>query len=326
VTPLKPNTAALSPEQRALERKRNWDRIRKQIWSDKLLYLLLIPVVAWYVIFAYLPMGGLSLAFKTFRYDTGLWGSPWAGFVHFEKMFTDDNFWNAFKNTLIFSAGKLCILFPLPVILAIILNELTFPKIKKVFQTVFTFPHFITWVVLAGILINIFNSNGVVNAILSSLGLGTFSPLSTSSMFRQFIWISALWKEIGWDSIIYLAAFAGIDPGLYEAASIDGANRFQKMVHISWPGIRGTVVIMFILAVGSAMTNGASFDQVFNLYSPPVYDVADTLDTFVYRSSFEVGMNFGYTTAVGFLKSVINVVLIVTTNKIVSKTGEAGLF
>ena len=303
-----------------------WARKWKQIRSDKLLYLLLLPVIAWYLIFAYLPMGGLSLAFKSFRYDMGLWGSPWIGFEHFSKMFEDKDFWNALKNTLVFAAGKICILFPMPVLLAVLLNEMRANKTKKFFQTVFTFPHFITWVVLAGILINMFGSNGMVNASLSALGLQKISPLSDSSMFRPFIWLSALWKEIGWDSIIYLAAFAGIDPGLYEAASIDGANRFQKMIHISWPGIRGTVAIMFILAVGSLMTNGASFDQVFNLYSEPVYNVADTLDTFVYRSSFSIGTNFGYTTAVGFLKSVINVILITVTNKIVTKTGESGLF
>lgn len=303
-----------------------WARKWKQIRSDKLLYLLLLPVIAWYLIFAYLPMGGLSLAFKSFRYDMGLWGSPWIGFEHFSKMFEDKDFWNALKNTLVFAAGKICILFPMPVILAVLLNEMRANKTKKFFQTVFTFPHFITWVVLAGILINMFGSNGMVNASLSALGLQKISPLSDSSMFRPFIWLSALWKEIGWDSIIYLAAFAGIDPGLYEAASIDGANRFQKMIHISWPGIRGTVAIMFILAVGSLMTSGASFDQVFNLYSEPVYNVADTLDTFVYRSSFSIGTNFGYTTAVGFLKSVINVILITITNKIVTKTGESGLF
>ena len=295
-----------------------WARKWKQIRSDKLLYLLLLPVIAWYLIFAYLPMGGLSLAFKSFRYDMGLWGSPWIGFEHFSKMFEDKDFWNALKNTLVFAAGKICILFPMPVLLAVLLNEMRANKTKKFFQTVFTFPHFITWVVLAGILINMFGSNGMVNQKIS--------PLSDSSMFRPFIWLSALWKEIGWDSIIYLAAFAGIDPGLYEAASIDGANRFQKMIHISWPGIRGTVAIMFILAVGSLMTSGASFDQVFNLYSEPVYNVADTLDTFVYRSSFSIGTNFGYTTAVGFLKSVINVILITITNKIVTKTGESGLF
>lgn len=303
-----------------------WARKWKQIRSDKLLYLLLLPVIAWYLIFAYLPMGGLSLAFKSFRYDMGLWGSPWIGFEHFSKMFEDKDFWNALKNTLVFAAGKICILFPMPVLLAVLLNEMRANKTKKFFQTVFTFPHFITWVVLAGILINMFGSNGMVNASLSALGLQKISPLSDSSMFRPFIWLSALWKEIGWDSIIYLAAFAGIDPGLYEAASIDGANRFQKMIHISWPGIRGTVAIMFILAVGSLMTSGASFDQVFNLYSEPVYNVADTLDTFVYRSSFSIGTNFGYTTAVGFLKSVINVILITVTNKIVTKTGESGLF
>ena len=303
-----------------------WARTWKQIRSDKLLYLLLLPVIAWYLIFAYLPMGGLSLAFKSFRYDMGLWGSPWIGFEHFSKMFEDKDFWNALKNTLVFAAGKICILFPMPVLLAVLLNEMRANKTKKFFQTVFTFPHFITWVVLAGILINMFGSNGMVNASLSALGLQKISPLSDSSMFRPFIWLSALWKEIGWDSIIYLAAFAGIDPGLYEAASIDGANRFQKMIHISWPGIRGTVAIMFILAVGSLMTSGASFDQVFNLYSEPVYNVADTLDTFVYRSSFSIGTNFGYTTAVGFLKSVINVILITITNKIVTKTGESGLF
>lgn len=303
-----------------------WARKWKQIRSDKLLYLLLLPVIAWYLIFAYLPMGGLSLAFKNFRYDMGLWASPWIGFEHFSKMFEDKDFWNALKNTLVFAAGKICILFPMPVILAVLLNEMRANKTKKFFQTVFTFPHFITWVVLAGILINMFGSNGMVNASLSVLGFQKISPLSDSSMFRPFIWLSALWKEIGWDSIIYLAAFAGIDPGLYEAASIDGANRFQKMIHISWPGIRGTVAIMFILAVGSLMTNGASFDQVFNLYSEPVYNVADTLDTFVYRSSFSIGTNFGYTTAVGFLKSVINVILITVTNKIVTKTGESGLF
>ena len=303
-----------------------WARKWKQIRSDKLLYLLLLPVIAWYLIFAYLPMGGLSLAFKSFRYDMGLWGSPWIGFEHFSKMFEDKDFWNALKNTLVFAAGKICILFPMPVLLAVLLNEMRANKTKKFFQTVFTFPHFITWVVLAGILINMFGSNGMVNASLSALGLQKISPLSDSSMFRPFIWLSALWKEIGWDSIIYLAAFAGIDPGLYEAASIDGANRFQKMIHISWPGIRGTVAIMFILAVGSLMTSGASFDQVFNLYSEPVYNVADTLDTFVYRSSFSIGTNFGYTTAVGFLKSVINIILITITNKIVTKTGESGLF
>lgn len=307
-------------------KRRSASSIWKQMKSDKLLYILLIPVVAWYIIFAYLPMGGLSLAFKTYRFDTGLWGSPFIGFDHFAKMFQNPDFWNALKNTLIFAAGKICFLFPVPVLFSILLNELSSRRITKFFQTVFTFPHFITWVVLSGILINVFGNSGLVNGILTSLGMEAINPMSNPGMFRQFVWLSALWKELGWDCIIYLAAFAGIDPGLYEAASIDGASRFQKMIHISWPGIRGTVAIMFILAIGNIMTNGASFDQIFNLYSTPVYSVADTIDTYVYRSSFEAGMNFGYTTAIGFLKSTINVILIVAANKIISKSGEAGLF
>lgn len=306
--------------------ERSIQAVWRQIKNDRMLYILLIPVITWYIIFCYLPMGGLSLAFKSFRYDMGIWHSPWVGLKYFKQMFEDEMFWGALKNTLIFAAGKIVFLFPIPILLAVILNELRSNKLKRFFQTVFTFPHFITWVVLSGILINFFSTSGVINGILGIFGESGISPLSTPEMFRPFIWLSALWKEIGWDSIIYLAAFAGIDPGLYEAASIDGASRFQKMIHISWPGIRGTVCIMLILAVGSLMTNGASFDQVFNLYSQPVYSVADTIDTYIYRASFGLGMNFGYTTAISFLKSVINIILITMANKVVTKCGETGLY
>lgn len=306
--------------------KSKWRMIRNQIYNDRLLYLLICPVIIWYIMFCYLPMGGLTLAFKEFRYDRGLWNSPWIGLENFKVMFQDAEFWRAFKNTLIFSLGKLVFHFPVPIILAILLNEIKGAKLKKFYQTVFTFPHFISWVVLAGVLTNMFASNGIVNQILDGLGMQTIAPIVSEATFRPFIWISNIWKEIGWDSIIYLAAFASIDPGLYEAASIDGANRWQKMLYISWPGIRGTVAIMFILAVGQIMTNGANFDQIFNLYSAPVYSVADTIDTYVFRKSFVTGGNFGYTTALGLFKSVIGVVLITVANKVVTKSGEQGLF
>ena len=252
--------------------------IRKRLWNDKLLYLMLIPVLAWYVIFCYLPMGGITLAFRNYRYDMGLWHSPWVGLEHFKTMFRDAEFWRSFKNTLIFSFGKLLFHFPVPIIVAILLNEIRHPRVKKFFQTVFTFPHFISWVVLSGILINMFASNGIVNQIFAALGWKQVAPLMGLTTFRPFIWISNIWKEFGWDSIIYMAALTGIDPQLYEAADIDGANRLQKMLHITWPGIRGTVCIMLILQIGSIMS-GASFDQIFNLYSSPVYPVADTIDT-----------------------------------------------
>ena len=299
--------------------------IRKRLWNDKLLYFMLIPVLAWYVIFCYLPMGGITLAFRNYRYDMGLWHSPWVGLEHFKTMFRDAEFWRSFKNTLIFSFGKLLFHFPVPIIVAILLNEIRHPRVKKFFQTMFTFPHFISWVVLSGILINMFASNGIVNQIFAALGWKQVAPLMGLTTFRPFIWISNIWKEFGWDSIIYMAALTGIDPQLYEAADIDGANRLQKMLHITWPGIRSTVCIMLILQIGSIMS-GASFDQIFNLYSSPVYPVADTIDTYVYRQSFMTGTNFGYTTAIGLLKSVIGVIMIWSANKVTTKMGEDGLF
>ena len=300
-------------------------RIQRRLKNDWMLYALLVPVLLWYIIICYLPMGGITLAFRSYRYDVGMWGSPWVGLEHFQTMFRDAEFWRAFKNTLIFSFGKLLFHFPVPIIVAILLNEIRHPRAKKFFQTVFTFPHFISWVVLSGILINMFASNGIINQVLGGLGLEEVAPLMSLTSFRPFIWISNIWKEFGWDSIIYMAALTSIDQQLYEAAGIDGANRFQKMLHITWPGIRSTVCIMLILQVGGIMS-GASFDQIFNLYSSPVYPVADIIDTYVYRQSFMVGTNFGYTTAIGLLKSVIGVIMIYGANKITTKLGEDGLF
>lgn len=310
---------------RTRQEKSHWHMIRIRLRNDWMLYALLLPVLLWYIIFCYLPMGGITLAFRNYRYDTGLWHSPWVGLKHFQTMFSDAEFWRAFKNTLIFSAGKLLFHFPVPVLVAVLLNEIRHPRVKKLYQTIFTFPHFISWVVLSGILINMFASNGIINQVLGGLGLEQTAPLMSQTAFRPFIWITNIWKEFGWDSIIYMAALTGIDPQLYEAASIDGAGRLQKMRHITWPGIRGTVCIMLILQIGGIMS-GASFDQIFNLYSSPVYPVADIIDTYVYRQSFIVGTNFGYTTAIGLLKSVIGVVMIWSANKVITQMGEDGLF
>lgn len=300
-------------------------RIKRRLYNDRLLYLMILPAIIWYVVFCYLPMGGVVLAFKNYRYDMGVFGSPWCGLAHFEMMFKDRDFWNAFQNTLIISFGKLVFQFPVPIIVAILLNELSNGKAKRFFQTVFTFPHFISWVVLASIFTNLFAKSGVVNQVLSQLNLPQYSPLVSVDLFRPFLWISGTWKEFGWDAIIYLAALAGIDPQLYEAAEIDGASRFQRIRYVTWPGIRSVVCIMLILQVGNIM-GGASFSQIFNLYSAPMYSVADTLDTLVQRYTFVLGSNFGYTTAVGLFKSVIGVVMITLANKLVTRAGEQGLF
>lgn len=300
-------------------------RIARKLRNDALYYVMLVPVLAWYAIFCYVPMAGITLAFRNFRFDGGLWNSPWVGMDNFVKMMSDAQFLVAVKNTVIIGVGGILFQMPCAIILAILINEIRGRRAKKFFQTVVTFPHFISWVVLGGILTSMFSSSGIINQVLGAIGLPSVSPLTSVDSFRPFIWISNIWKEIGWNSIIYIAAITSIDTGLYEAAEVDGASRLQKMWHITLPGIRSTIVIMLILAVGQLMNNGR-FDQIFNLYSAPVYSVGDTLDTYIFRESFVTGgLNFGYSTAIGLFKSVIGVVLISISNKIASRADE-GLF
>lgn len=311
-----------------MEKKSAFRRVVKKILKYKWYYMLLIPLITWYIVLCYTPMYGLILAFKSYKFNLGITGSPFIGFDNFVAMMKDAQFRRAFANTLIISLGKLCIHFPLPIILALIMNELSMysNKLSKFFQSMFTFPHLISWVVLAGIITNIFSAQGVVNQVISVFGKSGFAPLTTPEYFRPLIYLTHVWKEIGWDSIIYLAALTGINPEYNEAAELDGANRFQRIWHISLTGIRGTICILLILQVGNAMGIGSSFDQIFNLYSAPVYGVGDTIDTYIYRTTFTVGANFGYMTAIGMFKSIINLILIVTANTIVKKTGEEGLY
>ena len=307
--------------------KTDWKKIKKRMRNDWMLYLLIIPVLAWYLIFCYMPIaGGLSLSVREFRYDTGIWHSPFVGLAHFQEMLSDRDFLRAAANTIIISLGRIAFQMPCAILVAVFLNEIRSAKLKRTFQTVITFPHFISWVVLAGILSNIFGSSGIINQVLNMLGMESISPITSAATFRPFIWLSNIWKEVGWDSIIYLAAITSIDLGLYEAAEVDGAGRFQKIWHVTLPGIKGTIAIMLILAIGQVMTNG-SFDQIFNLYSSPVYAVGDTLDTFIFRESFVTGgLNFGYSTAIGMFKSIIGVIMISISNRIVTALGENGLY
>jgi ABC-type polysaccharide transport system, permease component len=305
---------------------RNTSSLWGRIVYYRYFYYLLIPVIAWYIIFTYLPMYGVTLAFKSFNYSKGILGSPWIGLQNFQQIVTDLDFWNAFKNTVAISVGILIFCFPMPIILSILLNELSHQKMKKIYQTVFTFPHFISWVIIAGIITNILSQEGIYNQFVILLGGQPVSLLTQESTFRPIIYITRIWKEMGWDSIIYLAAIAGINAELYQSAAIDGANRFQQIIHVTWPGIRGTVSILFILAVGQVMSAGASFDQIFNLYSAPVFSVADTIDTFIYRTSFTTGADFGYMTSVGMIKSVINLALLWLANFVIKNLDETGLF
>lgn len=291
----------------------------------KYIYLLLLPALVYFVIFCYVPMYGVILAFKDFNYSKGIMGSPWIGLGNFKDLLTDANFRIALRNTLVISISKLVITFPCPIIMAVLLNEISRSKLKRLYQTVFTFPHFVSWIVISGIIVNIFSQNGIFNQIIHLFGGQTTFIMTDKSYFRSIVYISSIWKDVGWDSILYLAALAGINPELYEAAYIDGANRIQRILNITLPGIRSILAILLILNIGSIM-NGVSFDQIFNLYSPPVYAVADTIDTYVYRSTFGLGMTFGYGTAVGFFKSFVNLILIWAANSAAKRLGESGLF
>lgn len=303
---------------------------KKSLWKTilqyKYFYIMVLPLLAWYAIFSYAPMYGVTLAFKTFDYREGILGSPWIGLEHFRTIMTDLELRRAFINTIVISLVKLVTHFPTPIILAIVLYEFSRVVARRVFQTILTFPHFISWVVLSGIIVNLMSREGVLNQLIVMFGGEAISPLVDENSFRPVLYITHIWREIGWDSIIYLAALAGINPELYEAAEMDGANRFKRLLHIAWPGLKSTVAILLILHVGQLMSQGASFDQIFNLYSSPVYSVADTIDTYIYRTSFTTGGDFGYTTAVGIMKSFISLVLLVVANTIVKKLGEEGLY
>ncbi len=316
------NTRCESPRNKIISKK--YRPFLKRLKNDWLLYLMLLLVLAWYIIFCYAPMGGLVLAFKRFSFKKGIWGSEWIGLENFRKMLSDRDFIRAIRNTVILGVGKLVFQLPAGVAMALLLNEVRY-KSKKIIQTTATFPHFISWVVLSGIVINLFSSTGLVNQLLMSLGLERTSILTNTKTYRWFVWFGNIWKEIGWDSIIYLAAITSVEQGLYEAAAIDGANRWKQLWHVTLPGIRGTVCTMLILSVGQIISNGY-FDQIYNTYSATVYEVADTLDTYIFRESFTTGgMNFGYSTAIGLFKSVIALIMVTASNKVVTKAGEEGL-
>ncbi len=289
------------------------------------LYLMFLPVVVLLVLFNYLPMYGIVLAFKDYWPQYGILGSPWMTplFSNFSVLFADEKFWDVTKNTLIISALRLVFGFPAPILLALFFNEIRSKTFKKVSQTILYLPYFLSWVILAGMLRTMLLSDSIVNDFLGKLGLGPYPFLSKSSLFLPMLIVTDIWKNMGFGSIIYLAAIMGIDSSLYEASLVDGANRFQRMVHITLPGIVMAISINLILSLSGILNGG--FDQIFNLYSVPVYDVADIIDTYVYRIGITDG-EFGIATALGLIKSVIGFALILIVNKVTNKLGGVGVW
>jgi putative aldouronate transport system permease protein len=304
----------------ATEKRRN---LAARIWDARYIYLVLLPGVVFFAVFKYIPIYGIQLAFKRLKIGTGIMGSPWIGFENFEYLFLNYEFWLSVRNTLILGFMQIVLFFPFPVALAILLNEIRGNRVRRVLQTLYTFPHFLSWVVVSGIAINLFSMQGAVNNLIALVGIERHQFLTDQGVFRYVLVFSQLWKESGWNAILYLAAITAIDPALYEAATIDGANRWQKIKNITWPGISMIVVVTLILRVGTLLEVG--FDQILNMYNPAVYDVADIIDTYIYRITFQRPANFGVSTAVGLFKGITNCILLLSANWFSKRVGGTGI-
>ena len=290
------------------------------------LYIFLLPAVIYYLLFHYMPMYGITLAFRDYRFDKGMFFSPWIGVRYFESFFNYFNFWAIIRNTLTINFFKLIVYFPLPIIFALLLNEIKQNKFKQTIQTISYLPYFISWVVTFVIIQQFLAlDDGIINQIRVSMGLDKIFFLNEKSFFYPIMFLSFTWKNIGYNAIIYLASLSGIDPSLYEAARIDGAGRLRQMWHISLPGISLTAAMLFILALGSALNAG--WDQIYQLRSPGNMQISDILDTYVIQMGLREGQ-FGYATAVSLFQSVIGLLLIILTNAASKKltNSEISLF
>lgn len=295
----------------------------KRIVEYRSVYLLMLPALIGFAVFAYGPLYGIQLAFKEYWVMKGISASPWVGFAHFELIFGLDKFWQVLGNTFIISFQKLIFGFPMPIVLALLLNEVRNAHFKKSIQTVVYLPHFVSWVIMYGIIYSLLGHFGFINNIFSSLGFDKVNFLANPDMFRPLVVASQVWKEIGWKSIIYLAALTSIDPSLYESATVDGANRWKKLWHITLPSIKPTISVLLVLDCGKLMTAG--FDQIVNLYNEAVYQVGDIVQTYVYRIGITEG-KYEMAVAVGLFLNIINLVLLMTVNKISKKTSGTGLY
>ncbi|NLY61158.1 MAG: sugar ABC transporter permease [Clostridiales bacterium] len=293
----------------------------------KMYYFLLIPGLLYLIIFHYIPMFGIIISFKDYQPFMGVKGiftSQWVGFKHFQKFFNSYYFWDILGNTLTISLLKFIFGFPAPIVFALLLNEVRNKKFMKTVQTISYLPHFLSWVVVSGLLVTLLSTdNGLINIIREAMGRESIMFLGDPRYFRQVLVVSDIWKGIGWGSIVYLAAISGVDQEMYEAAYIDGANRWRRIWHITLPSISNIVVIMLIFNVGGLLNAG--FEQIFLLYSPSVYSVADIIDTFVYREGLQSN-NYSYATAVGLFKSLVSMFLLLLTNFIAKRLDQEGIW
>ncbi|WP_284646438.1 ABC transporter permease [Paenibacillus silviterrae] len=318
---MNPMLQSLSSTPHKVRKASSW---RKTWNQSKYLWLLVLPCLLYYLVFRYAPMFGLVITFKNFNLFKGIWASEWVGFKYYIMFFQNPDFWILMRNTFLLGAYKLLFGFPAPIILALLLNELKHVLFKRFVQTVSYLPHFISNVIVASMVIMFLSpSGGLINQILQSLGITPINFMMQPGWFRTIYVISDIWQQIGWESIIYLAALTAVDPQLYEAASIDGANRWRKLWHVTLPGIASTIVIIFIMNVGKVLEIG--FEKVFLIYNPAVYETADIISTYVYRVGLEQG-NFSYGASIDLFMGIISLIFIYTANYISRKVGENSLW
>lgn len=295
----------------------------RDVRKNKYIYIMAVPVLLYYLLFHYLPMYGAIIAFKDFSPGLGIFGSEWVGLKNFESFFQGPYFLRVLRNTVVINIYQLLFGFPAPIILALLLNEITHNGFKRVVQTVSYIPHFISIMVVCGLIIDFTSKSGVINDLLSMLGFERQSMLLNPGLFRPIYVLSGIWQEIGWGSIIYIAALSSIDTALYEAAHVDGANRWNQIVHITMPGIMPTIVILLILRIGSMMNVG--FEKIILLYNPINYETADVISSYVYRKGL-LEFSYSYSTAVGLFNSLINFTLLISANKISKRLNDTSLW
>lgn len=297
-----------------------WGEVRR----EKYLFLLALPGIIFFIVFKYIPITNLVIAFQDYSPYFGITGSPWVGFEHFSRFFSNQDFYMLLRNTLAISFLNLIFFFPAPIILSIMLNEVRNSIVKRTVQSLIYIPHFLSWVLIYGLTFLMFSqSEGLINKFMISMDQSTIDILSNPDYFWAMLTAQSIWKEVGWGTIIFLAAIAGIDPQLYEAAVMDGAGRMRRIWHITLPGMRNVIMILFILRLGTIMDTG--FEQIYLMMNAAVSHVAEVFDTYVYRVGIKQG-EFSYSTAVGLFKSVVGVTLVVIANKVAKKLGQDSLY
>lgn len=301
-----------------------WRRIWRNVKRDRFLYLIILPFIAWYLVFQYYPMLGLQMAFKKYSIYRGLSGSPWVGFDNFIAFFQGPYFLRTLKNTILISVYSLIFAFPAPIILALLLNEVKNMVFKRTVQTLTYLPHFISVVIVAGFVTNFLSpTNGIINLLLAKLGFEKLYFLVIPEYFRTIFISMNIWQGVGFGSIIYIAALSAINPELHEAAIIDGANKWKRVLHVTLPGIIPTIMIMLILKIGSLLDVG--YEAIILLYQPSTYEVSDVISTYVYRTGLQDG-RYDLGTAVGLFNSVVGLILVICANKLSKKYTESGLW